>query len=171
MKMYELMYIVPSRYADNEVDGVVKTVNGMVEKAGGAIVKSQNLGKLKLAYPINGVRHGTYVLVHFNAEPSVVSGLDRALGLADEVLRHTMLIAKTGAENKKVELNAYVAPLSEEGRDSREETRRPSSSTPVRSATPAAAATAVRPAEPAMSIEELDKKLDEILDSDVTKGV
>lgn len=169
MKMYELMYIVPSRYADNEVDGVVKTVNGMVEKAGGAIVKSQNLGKLKLAYPVNGVRHGTYVLVHFNADPAIISGLDRGLGLADEVLRHTMLVAKKGAETKKVELNAYVAPLSEEGRDSREEVRRPSSAAPAPTRAPATAA--VRPAEPAMTIEELDKKLDEILDADVTKGV
>ena len=168
MKMYELMYIIPSRYTDAEVDGVAKTVTGMVEKAGGTIVKTQMLGKLKLAYPIKGIRHGTYVLTHFNAEPSVIAALDRSLGLADEVLRHTMLIAKAGAENKKVELNAYVAPLSEEARDTRDERRAPMAPRP---AAPAPAVAAVRPAEPAMSIEELDKKLDEILDADVTKGV
>ena len=169
MKMYELMYIIPSRYTDAEVEGVAKTVSGMVEKAGGTIVKTTMLGKLKLAYPIKGIRHGTYALTYFNAEPAIIAELDRALGLADEVLRHTMLVAKAGAENKKVELNAYVAPLSEEGRDTRDE-RRPSAPAPVRAAAPAPAA-AVRPAEPAMSIEELDKKLDEILDADVTKGV
>ncbi|OGL67304.1 30S ribosomal protein S6 [Candidatus Uhrbacteria bacterium RIFCSPHIGHO2_01_FULL_63_20] len=169
MKMYEFLYIIPSRYAENEIEGVAKTVTGMVERAGGSIVKTTVLGRLKLAYPIKGSRYGTYVLTFFEAEPAAMAALDRALSLCDEVLRHTILSAKPGDEKKKAELTAYVAPLSEEAREERAD-RRPAPSrapAPVLSAAPAA----VKVGEPAMSIEELDKKLDEILDTDVTKGI
>ena len=169
MKFYELLYILPSKYAENEVDAVVATVTAIAEKAGAAFVSTKVLGRLKLAYVIDGSRFGTYVLCYLNAEPSAIPVLDRAFGLADEVLRHTILSAKEGDEKKKVEISSYVAPLSEEGREERTPERRPitAAPTPVRPAPTAA----LKPAEPAMSIEELDKKLDEILDADVTKGI
>lgn len=166
MKFYEFLFILPSRYAENEVDGVVKTVMAVLEKGGASPVKTSVLGRLKLAYPIEGSRYGTYVLTHFNAEPSAIPALDRALTLTDEVLRHTILAAKEGDEKKKVELSAYVAPLSEEAREERD-TRRAPAAAPAPAARPAAAPAAVKAAEPALSIEELDKKLDEILDTDV----
>lgn len=165
MKFYEFLFILPSRYAENEVDGVVKAVMAVIEKAGAQPVKTAVLGRLKLAYPIEGSRYGTYVLTHFNAEPSAIPALDRALSLTDEVLRHVILSAKEGDEKKKVELSAYVAPLSEEAREERD-TRRPPSAAPARPVPAPAAPAAVKPSEPAMSIEELDKKLDEILDTD-----
>ncbi|TAK04264.1 30S ribosomal protein S6 [Patescibacteria group bacterium] len=169
MKFYEFLYILPSKYAENEIDPVVKAVTEMTQKAGAEVVKTTVLGRLKLAYAIEGSRYGTYVLTYFNAEPAALQALDRALSLSDEVLRHTILSAKAGDESKKVELSAYVAPLSEEAREERAPDRRPA---PPRAAAPVSAvAAAVKPAEPAMSIEELDKKLDEILDSDISKGV
>ena len=173
MKYYELLYILPSRYAENEVDGVVKTVTALLEKAGVTVAKTTALGRLKLAYPIEGSRYGTYVLTYFHAEASAITALDRMLSLSDEVLRHTILSAKEGDEKKKVELSAYVAPLSEEAREARGESprdeRRPSARPPMAPAV--APAAAVKASEPAMSIEELDKKLDEILDADITKGI
>lgn len=168
MKYYEFLYILPSKYAENEVDAVVKAVTALVEKAGAQVAKTTVLGRLKLAYPIEGSRYGTYVLAFFHAEPSAIPTLDRALALSDEVLRHTILCAKAGDELKKVELSAYVAPLSEEAREERGTSRPVARPAPAPMAAPMAA---VKPAEPAMSIEELDKKLDEILDADVTKGI
>ncbi|MNC21005.1 30S ribosomal protein S6 [compost metagenome] len=45
------------------------------------------MGKRRLAYEINKMRDGFYVLVHFSAEPAVVSELDRVLKISDEVIR------------------------------------------------------------------------------------
>jgi len=49
------------------------------------------MGKRRLAYEIKKFRDGHYVLVHFNAEPAVVTELDRVLKISDEVIRHLIV--------------------------------------------------------------------------------
>lgn len=155
-KKYELLYIVPTRFTDDEVEGVRAQVKATIEKVGGKISREEALAKIKLAYPIKKQRHGTYVLVYFTAEPDALKELDRLLRLTDEVLRHTTLLMPKGAEEKTFELTSYVAPLSEEARAERNARREGSSGTAVASRT-----------EANMSVEELDKKLDQILDGEV----
>jgi len=160
---YELLYIVPSRYTDAEVADIQKNVDGFIQQAGGTVAKEENLGKIRLAYPIKQVRHGTYILVYFDAEGSGVRALDEQLRLTDEVLRHMMLQAPVGAEAQKWELQSYVAPLSEEEGESKPVSRPRPAMAPVPIQAPMAP---LMKQEKSMSIEELDKKLDEILESD-----
>ncbi len=161
---YELLYIIPSSFADAEVEGVQKKIAGMITEAGGEITRDESLGKLKLAYPINHVRHGTYILVYFAVETAAIKELDNKLKLNEEILRHTIVKMPQGAESKKFELTSYVAPLSAEGKPTR------SKPAPVKKLAPPPPAQ-VEETAPKMSVEELDKKLDEILDSDVLKDV
>ncbi len=135
---------------------------------GAKVTRNESLGKIKLAYPIKHQRHGTYVLVHFEVEPSVVAGIDRMLRLSDEVLRHIIVDLAPGSENKAFQIASYVAPLSEEARDMRRGSTGDSSAPrkPLASAV-SSAAMPMKAETPSMSMEELDKKLDEILDQDV----
>ncbi len=167
MQKYELLYIVPTQFADTEIDGLREKMAKAIEQTGAKVTRNESLGKIKLAYPIKHQRHGTYVLVHLEAEPSVIAGLDRMLRLSDEVLRHIIVDLAPGAEKKAFQITSYVAPLSEEARD----TRRPTdAAAPRKAVAPVAAEVAapVKAEEASMSMEELDKKLDEILDKDVS---
>ncbi len=161
---YELLYMVPSRYTDAEVADIQKKVDGLIAQAGGTVSKEENLGKIRLAYPIKQTRHGTYVLVYFDAEGNSVRTLDEQLRLTGEVLRHMTIQAPAGAEAQKRELQSYVAPLSEEESESKPLSPRPRAAmAPVPIQAPMAPP--MKP-EKSMSIEELDKKLDEMLESD-----
>jgi len=158
---YELLYIVPTQYTDAEVETIKGTVAGLIETAGGKISRHEILGKLKLAYPIKRVRHGSYILAHFEAEKSAMQALDRQLRLTNEVLRHQTILLPSIAEGQAFQMISYVAPLSEEARpeEARGERR------PAPSAAPAAAPVMKRE-ESNMTMAELDKKLDEILETD-----
>ena len=166
MQNYELLYILPARYADSEIDGLRAKVAGMIETAGGKVTRNESLGKIKLAYIIKKQQHGTYVLVHFTAEPTVIAPLDRTFRLSDEILRHMIVDLVPSQEKAVVQIQSYVAPLSEEAR---EMPRRPvGTPTPARPSAPLAAAPAsAAEVAPSLSMAELDKKLDEILDKDV----
>lgn len=172
MKKYELLYIIPGQFADAEIDGVMKDVAKLAEaEASVKISRNESLGKIRLAYIIKKVKNGTYVLVHFEAEPESIDALDRALRLKDDVLRHTIVHLPDGAEDRKFEFTSYVAPLSEEARGDRKDRKdrndRPRSAPPkIAPPTPAK-----KEDSPSISVEDLDKKLDEILDQDVTKGI
>lgn len=175
MNEYELLYIVPTQYTDDEVASVQKNVQAFIEKVGGKTVSEKSLGKIRLAYPIKKIGHGTYVLNYFDAEPANLASLDRDLRLSDEVLRHTILVRPPGALEKMFELTSYVAPLSEEARAQRREIRPAKRATsqvapsiePTDHLAPLPSATS--PVEANMSMEELDKKIDELLDVDVTE--
>ncbi len=172
MNKYELLYIVSAQYTDQEVEGVQKLVSDLLEKNGAKIASQQNLGKIKLAYSIKKQRHGTYILVYFDADPNTVKETNRLLGLMDEVLRHTMLIAPAGSESRKFEISSYVAPLSEEGkrvdvRPTKAATTRTKPKEELAPPTPSASSAE----ESKMSIEELDSKLDKILEGDISDNI
>ncbi len=158
--IYEIMTILPSQYADTEIDGVVQTVTGQIEKAGAKVEKTQNFGKLKIAYPIERQRHGTYVLFYVSAEPEALQKLDQNLRLSEEVIRHLTIARPEGIPTKPVNLVQYTPPLTPEGRRAgeREErgatTHRPSTETAAK-----------------VTTEELASKLDQILDSDIMKNI
>ena len=68
----------------------------MIEKYNqcrGYVRNERPLRKKRLAYEIQDLNEGLYVLVTFTAEPAAVKELDRVMKITDEVLRH-MIIRK-----------------------------------------------------------------------------
>ncbi|GGA06363.1 MULTISPECIES: 30S ribosomal protein S6 [Paenibacillus] len=88
MRKYEMMYIIRTDIEQEVVQSTVEKFQGIITNGGGEVSKHDLMGKRRLAYEINKFRDGHYVLVHFNAEPAVVTELDRVLKISDEVIRH-----------------------------------------------------------------------------------
>ena len=192
MKTYELLYIVPGQYTDAEIEGIRAKVVKLVEKIDGKILRHDNLGKIRLAYTIDKVQHGTYILIYFDLESHDFSILDREMKMDKEILRHMVTTAPKGAVDRQYEISSYVAPLSEEAREAKNESNNsfskhrsnnhsstPETITPaVKEVTPVVVEDLkeLEPPVPAvkeenLSVEELDKKLDEILDKDISKSL
>ncbi|GKU77161.1 30S ribosomal protein S6 [Paenibacillus sp. L3-i20] len=86
MRKYEVMYIINPNVEQENVQALVEKFNGIISN-GGEITKTNVIGKRRLAYEINKLRDGYFVLVHFNATTEVVNELDRNMKIADEVIR------------------------------------------------------------------------------------
>ena len=97
--MYELLYIVPAPLTEKDLPNISKRIKEIVEKLGGKIIKEENLGNKKLAYPIKQVYRGFYLLLSFEIETEKLKKLDQKLKLMSELLRH--LITKTIERKKK----------------------------------------------------------------------
>ncbi|MNG27053.1 30S ribosomal protein S6 [compost metagenome] len=91
MRKYEVMYILRSDVEQEAVQAIVEKFNAIITNGGGEVAKTDIIGKRRLAYEIKKFRDGHYVLVHFNAEPAVVTELDRVLKISDEVIRHLIV--------------------------------------------------------------------------------
>jgi len=65
MKNYELLYIVSNQYTEDELKTIKDKVNTLLQKYGGVLGFTEFLGKKKLAYPIDKVNHGYYVVAEF----------------------------------------------------------------------------------------------------------
>lgn len=92
MKDYELMYIVPTSYTEEELGSVEKNVTQVIEKNGATITKTARLGKFRFTYPIKGEDHGHYVLVQFQSEATNVHAISEGLRMNQkEILRHLIV--------------------------------------------------------------------------------
>jgi len=68
LRHYELMFVVDPRVPDEEVVSLTDDVKELLSSGGGEIAKEQSWGKRKLAYEINKLTEGKYVLLHIRAE-------------------------------------------------------------------------------------------------------
>ena len=88
MRDYEALYILRPEMTEEEYTAAVEKFNALIQVNGGEVVKTDIWGKRKLAYEIEKLREGYYVLVTFKAEPELPQELERNFRIADSVLRY-----------------------------------------------------------------------------------
>lgn len=89
---YELMYIVRPELDDDALRAAVTRVRGMIEAQNGEVVKTTLWGKRRLAYEVNHLRDGQYVLVVLHLDGDRVAPLERALRIDETVFRHLIVL-------------------------------------------------------------------------------
>ena len=90
MKNYELVYVLKPAIEDEAKEAVLDKVKSVIE-ASGEVEKVDVWGVKKLAYEIQKLREGYYVLVTFKASVDVPKELDRNLKINDNVIRHMVV--------------------------------------------------------------------------------
>ena len=83
---YEVMYVLNPNLSEEETAALVEKFKALVEQ-NGTLDEMEEMGKRKLAYEINYLTEGYYVLVKFTSGPDFPAELDRVLGITDGILR------------------------------------------------------------------------------------
>lgn len=86
-RTYEVMYIVSPETADDDVTAINQTITQILEKEGATIVSNEDMGRRKLAYPINKKNEGHYVLLEINGSGSEILELERRMRVNDAIIR------------------------------------------------------------------------------------
>ncbi|GAB6107463.1 30S ribosomal protein S6 [Fusibacter bizertensis] len=90
MRKYEAIFILrPSIEEEKRVEAIEKFK--AIISADGEIEKVEEWGNRKLAYEIEKIREGYYVLVHFNANPTLPKELERNFKISDDVIRYIIV--------------------------------------------------------------------------------
>ena len=84
---YETLFAVNGNLAEEDTKALVEKFVNLV-KDNATDVNVNEWGKRKLAYPINYITEGYYVLVTFKSEPSFPLELERVFGITEGVLRY-----------------------------------------------------------------------------------
>lgn len=193
MKQYELLVVLPGTMEESAVPGLVGEVKAVVEKHGGENLKMQDRGKSRLAYPIRHIRYGYFHIIQFTAEGETIPKIQKDLALMRELLRSliTAFDPKTRAETQKKLGRKEEGPMRTlasvferfggETKKTEVESKAPASAPPK---APAKESTETKeteasketeaPAEdqqegekPAVKLEDIDKKLDQLLEDDL----
>ena len=89
---YETLFVLNGTYTEEVFKALEeKFVNLVNENA--TDVNVNEWGKKRLAYPIDDITEGYYVLVTFKSEPSFPLELERVFGITEGVLRYMTTVA------------------------------------------------------------------------------
>ena len=89
---YEAIYILDPSLTEEQTAALVAKFKGVVE-ANGTVTEVDEWGKRRLAYPINDLMEGYYVLMTFTAAAAIPHELDRIFRITEGVMR-SMIICK-----------------------------------------------------------------------------
>ncbi|MFA6171444.1 MAG: 30S ribosomal protein S6 [Patescibacteria group bacterium] len=98
---YELLYLIPNKYSEDEVPAIIEKVSKIITDHEGKVEQTEDWGKKKLAYPIKGYVYGYYHLTRMSLPGSKINEIDQLIQRAPEVLRH-IIIKDEGRVEKKV---------------------------------------------------------------------
>lgn len=103
---YELAFILSPEVNEEETRAVLERVEQIVATYGGQIVKVNQWGRRRLAYPIQRHRDGQYIFIDMILTPETVAELERMLKVSEIVLRHMMRKRDAKAVQKEREERA-----------------------------------------------------------------
>ncbi len=111
MRYYETIYIVHPDFEDSRLDEIMSSVDKHIKKNCDEIVNSYVWGKRRLAYDINKISYGTYVIVHYSAKNSFMKELNSWMKIQENILANMTIRLEeppTQKEEKKVVENQSV---------------------------------------------------------------
>ena len=91
IEKYEVMYIINPNFTEEQTAAVVEKFKALVE-ANGTLEEMEEMGKRKLAYEINYISEGYYVLMKFSSNPDFPAELDRILGITEGIMRRLITL-------------------------------------------------------------------------------
>ena len=91
MRKYEVMYIIKPHYEEGKYQEIIGKYNALIQSNGGEVLKEEPWGKRRLAYDIEKIREGYYVLVNFQGSEALPAELERNFRIADDIMRYLIV--------------------------------------------------------------------------------
>ena len=89
---YEVLYVLNPTLGEEDTAALVARFKELAE-GHGTVSEVDEWGKRRLAYPINDLEEGYYVLMTFSSDPAFPAELDRLMRINVNVMR-SIIVAK-----------------------------------------------------------------------------
>lgn len=91
MTNYEIMFIVKATLDENNISKITSDVQKIITDNKSKVIEFKDMGRKKLAYPINKEVSGFYYLMNVETTHEVIQEFDRKLRINENILRHLIL--------------------------------------------------------------------------------
>lgn len=150
--IYELVAILPL-LAENEQKEAIEKINKLLQEAGASVTGENGiLSRGRLAYEVKGVRQGQHLSLFFETASDKLPEIKKSLNLFKNILRYSinkkikMPVVKEKEKEKSTEIHGWTLKQETTATEASKETVAPAPEKTSKT-----------------SLEDIDKKLEEIL--------
>jgi len=95
--VYESAVLINAALDDQQIESILSRIKDVITNNGGEIRELENWGRKRLAYPVEKSKIGYYAIYRFDAPSDLISKLERAYSLDEQILRFVTLKLSTDA--------------------------------------------------------------------------
>lgn len=92
VKPYEVVYIIRPNLDEDAVDRVVLGVEEYIKGLGATIETTDKKGRRRLAYEVDKMRDGYFVLTIFHAKTETIATIKRMMSLSEDIIRSLIVV-------------------------------------------------------------------------------
>ena len=96
MKHYEIVFLVHPDQSD-QTQSVLNKFSSIVNESGGKVHRSENIGRRKLAYPIQDQFKASYALLNIECKKEAISEIQSSFKFNDSIIR-SLVLTRSKAE-------------------------------------------------------------------------
>jgi len=98
MRRYETVFIIDPELSDEGRDPIFSRLSDLIEQHQGFLVKPDEWGARKLAYPIKKKARGYYVRLDYCGDGSLVNEIERFFRIDDRILKYMTVLLDRHAD-------------------------------------------------------------------------
>jgi small subunit ribosomal protein S6 len=98
MRTYESIFILHPEVIGDDQTALIDKYKTILSDQGADVLKVENWGTRTLAYQVKKQSKGCYVLVIFDAEPTVIAEFERRMRIDEKVIKFQTIILEGGYE-------------------------------------------------------------------------
>ena len=91
MNKYEALYIINPKLDGEAVKAIIEKFANLVTENCGVVDGIEEQGIRKLAYEINFMNEGFYVLMNFSSDPAFPAELERNFKISEDIIRFIVI--------------------------------------------------------------------------------
>ncbi len=101
MNRYELIAIVKTELAEEDITAIMDRSQAIITERSGVIAKIEKWGKRRLAYEINKQKDGFYFFIDFSGDGPMVAEVERNYKIDDRILKFMTVRKKARSPEKE----------------------------------------------------------------------
>jgi small subunit ribosomal protein S6 len=102
-RRYETLILLSPNLGKPELGAFKAKIDGILAQGQGKIVRYEDWGRRRLAYPVKKEIYGNYVLYDFQGQPALASELERNLKIDEQVFKFLTLVLEKEFDDQRYE--------------------------------------------------------------------
>ncbi len=113
-RYYETVVVIDSLIGDDAIKTIIEKIKDVITQKQAKIVKLEEWGKKKLAYPIKKKTYGYYVSVEFEGPGDVNAALQEYYRITESILRNIITLVDSRLQKERLREKAPIKEVQAE---------------------------------------------------------